>query len=194
MQGEKKMRSVDKRFIEAPWMTYTEDGPSEPAKQIIPIFMENMKNTPMVPGAEIDFFDDTTPDNLVREDIEVNGQKGYFYKDPVRDRDQEKIVLYIHGGAMILGNGSYARALGFFNSNLLGLPTLSVEYRLSPAHRFPCHLDDVFAFYEYLLGVEVKVHIWHGLFHAFPTMFKDLPESQQVFAEMREFIRGNIHV
>jgi acetyl esterase/lipase len=105
---------------------------------------------PVAPGSTYEYLDDSTPANLQREDIVVAGCNGFFYRDPVRDADQQKIILYIHGGAFICGNENYARFVGFNVGNKLGLPILTVEYRLAPENKLPAAIDDVYSFYNYL--------------------------------------------
>jgi acetyl esterase/lipase len=40
----------------------------------------------------------------------------------------------------------------------------------------------------YKQGVRVQVHIFHGLWHVFPTYTQSTPESKLVFEEVKEFI------
>src|SRR5215470_20032022 len=51
-------------------------------------------------------------------------------------------VVLVHGGAWMRGDPSQAagNALHFAR---LGISTVSISYRLAPAHRFPAPLDDV---------------------------------------------------
>jgi len=146
---------MDKAYFEPfdsqPWFTRDTAMRSTQATAALGQKLIDKTNCPVAPGATYEYLDDSTPANLVREDIEVNGVKAYFYRDPERDRDQSKVLLYIHGGAFICGNGNYARFVGFNVGNKLGLPVLTVEYRLGPEHKMPACLDDVYSFYHWLL-------------------------------------------
>ncbi|KAB5560326.1 Alpha/Beta hydrolase protein [Coniochaeta sp. 2T2.1] len=54
-------------------------------------------------------------------------------------------ILFIHSGGMIMGNvGDFDNILHYYVSKT-GVPSLSVEYRLSPEVRYPKALEDTYA-------------------------------------------------
>lgn len=63
-----------------------------------------------------------------------------------------RVVLYLHGGAYILGgpasHGNLAAQLGYAAGAEVYLP----DYRLAPEHPFPAALDDSLAAYRWLLA------------------------------------------
>ncbi|MDV6259817.1 alpha/beta hydrolase fold domain-containing protein [Rhodococcoides yunnanense] len=60
------------------------------------------------------------------------------------------VVMYLHGGAYVLGNARQALAVAGLCEN--GGPDLvSVEYRLAPEHPFPAAVDDAIAVYRALI-------------------------------------------
>ncbi|MDR1768903.1 MAG: alpha/beta hydrolase [Propionibacteriaceae bacterium] len=139
------------RFEGEPWFQHDTEMRSPEATTALGQKLQDKVKCPIVPGATYEYLDDATPANLEREDIQVGPSLGFLYRDPARDAAAAKIVLYIHGGAFICGNGNYARFVGFNVSNKLGLPVLTVEYRLAPEHKLPAGLDDVHGFYKYLI-------------------------------------------
>jgi epsilon-lactone hydrolase len=63
-----------------------------------------------------------------------------------------QVILYLHGGAYILGgaasHGSLAAQLGYAAGAKVYLP----DYRLAPEHPFPAALDDALSAYRWLLA------------------------------------------
>lgn len=57
------------------------------------------------------------------------------------------IFVYAHGGGWMRGDiPSYDTNMRLF-ADILGVAVVSVEYRLSPEHKFPCHQHDVYDAY-----------------------------------------------
>jgi acetyl esterase/lipase len=59
--------------------------------------------------------------------------------------------LSIHGGGWAFLGGTYARATGAADADLLGCVAYSVDYRRPPDHPYPAPLDDCLAVYRALL-------------------------------------------
>ncbi|KAJ3300594.1 hypothetical protein HDV03_002066 [Kappamyces sp. JEL0829] len=62
-----------------------------------------------------------------------------------------KVLLYLHGGAYILGNIKIYRSLTGILAKNSGHPVLAVNYRMAPENPFPAGLHDALAAYLYLL-------------------------------------------
>ena len=107
----------------------------------------------MEPGVSLDYFDDATPEGVVRDDIVVpaSGQNLFHYRDarPEHPTDQ-RVIYYVHGGGFVRGNGKYCRAMGLWALRETGLPVYTAEYRMAPEHMWPANLDDVEAGWNYL--------------------------------------------
>ncbi|MDK2954834.1 MAG: epsilon-lactone hydrolase [Desulfovibrionales bacterium] len=59
-----------------------------------------------------------------------------------------KIAMYVHGGGYVLK--SAVDSGGILMAHQLGIPIVSVEYRLAPEHPFPAGLDDCMTVYKAL--------------------------------------------
>jgi acetyl esterase/lipase len=62
-----------------------------------------------------------------------------------------KVILYLHGGAYILGNIKIYRSVTGILAKNSGHPILAVNYRMAPEHPFPAGLHDSLAAYLFLL-------------------------------------------
>lgn len=72
------------------------------------------------------------------------------------DEDQDRVILYIHGGCFISGSPSVVREFCARLAKAARARVLSVDYRLAPEHPFPAALDDVLACYRWLLRAGVS--------------------------------------
>lgn len=72
------------------------------------------------------------------------------------DAKEEKVILYLHGGAYIAGGGDYCRSVGTNVAKYSGWQTLVVDYRLAPENPYPAALEDALTAYTTLLeqGIE----------------------------------------
>jgi epsilon-lactone hydrolase len=64
----------------------------------------------------------------------------------------KKLLLYLHGGAYILGTCEVQWPTVGLVSKLLGVRVLCPNYRLAPEHPFPAALDDAVAVYKHAAG------------------------------------------
>lgn len=63
----------------------------------------------------------------------------------------KRVLLDIHGGALISGGGDFVSAAAVLSTRLHGVPTVSIDYRMPPDHPFPAGLEDCVAVYDGLL-------------------------------------------
>ena len=61
-----------------------------------------------------------------------------------------KILLYLHGGAYIMGNCATHRQLVSYLARECSVRAVLPEYRLAPEHPFPCAIDDALSVYRAL--------------------------------------------
>ena len=63
-----------------------------------------------------------------------------------------KVILYLHGGAYILGDAGLYTSLNGSMAKATGFPVITVNYRLAPEYPFPCALHDALATYLWLIN------------------------------------------
>ena len=70
--------------------------------------------------------------------------------------DSERVLLYLHGGAYVLGSFKSHRDLVARLSIASGVRGLLIDYRLAPEHVFPAAIDDAVTAYRWLLANGTK--------------------------------------
>lgn len=68
--------------------------------------------------------------------------------DPIEDR----VILYFHGGGMVLGSPLTCRRLTSAIAKATSIKILSIDYRLAPEHPYPAQLEDCINAYKWLLS------------------------------------------
>jgi epsilon-lactone hydrolase len=64
----------------------------------------------------------------------------------------DRVLLYLHGGAYQIGSPATLRHLVALISDAARTRVLSVDYRLAPEHPFPAAVDDTLTAYRWLLA------------------------------------------
>jgi monoterpene epsilon-lactone hydrolase len=65
--------------------------------------------------------------------------------------DQNKVILYLHGGGYIVGSAEGYRDIAWRLAELAKCRVLFVDYRLAPEHPFPAAVEDATEAYRWLL-------------------------------------------
>jgi len=91
---------------------------------------------------------DVSPEAEV-EAAEIGGVRGNWLTMP--GADPARVVLYIHGGAFVMGSVRGYRAMTARIAKATRARTLVIEYRLAPEHPFPAAIEDGTAAYAGLL-------------------------------------------
>lgn len=68
-----------------------------------------------------------------------------------KEARQDKVILYLHGGAYVMGSRRTHRQLVSHIARAAGVVAVVAEYRLAPEDPFPAGLDDAVAVYRGLL-------------------------------------------
>ena len=66
--------------------------------------------------------------------------------------DQARAVLYVHGGAYLVGGGLLAAHMALPVAAMAACRVYSIDYRMPPQDPFPAALDDALEAYRHLLG------------------------------------------
>ncbi len=64
---------------------------------------------------------------------------------------EQHVVLYLHGGGMVMGTPVHSHAMAARLSAGIGCKFLLPDYRLAPEHPFPAAIEDVISAYQWLL-------------------------------------------
>ncbi len=83
------------------------------------------------------------------EETVANGVPAEWVSTPAAD--PTRAVLYIHGGAWVIGSPKTHRALTAEISRASGARVLAIDYRMAPENPYPAALDDCVAAYQSLL-------------------------------------------
>lgn len=69
-----------------------------------------------------------------------------------------KWLLYIHGGGFTTGSAKERRIITQYLVKKFGYNCYSINYRLAPEHKWPAQIEDVYAWYQYLMtqGVDIS--------------------------------------
>jgi epsilon-lactone hydrolase len=81
--------------------------------------------------------------------VDANGVRADLITTP--DSDPERHVLFLHGGAFIIGSPNLYRHLTWRIASAARSRLLVVDYRLAPEHPYPAALDDAFTAYDWLV-------------------------------------------
>ena len=84
------------------------------------------------------------------EETEVNGLHAEWLRPD--GAPGNKVLLYLHGGAYLVGNCSTHRQMVSYIARSAGINALLPEYRLAPEHPFPAAIDDAVGVYRTLLA------------------------------------------
>ena len=79
----------------------------------------------------------------------IGGVTGHWLDAPKKSAN---VMLYIHGGAMLVGTAFGYRGLSGNLAQASGVNMFSIDYRLAPEHQFPAALDDCHAAFDGLLA------------------------------------------
>ncbi len=81
--------------------------------------------------------------------VDANGIKGEWLVPPGADMSVR--MLYIHGGAFVVGSPLSHRAITTYYANMLGAPVFSLDYRMSPEFKRRDTIDDCRFAYRWIL-------------------------------------------
>ena len=83
------------------------------------------------------------PDDVRVESVDADGVPADLVS--VEGTDPSRVILYLHGGAYVLGSRASSRGLASRIARASGARVLLPEYRLAPEYPFPAALEDATA-------------------------------------------------
>lgn len=89
------------------------------------------------------------PEGAVLERTELGGRPAEWHGG--RTKADRGLTLFLHGGGYAIGSLNTHRHLAAEIARLTCFPTVALDYRLGPEHRFPAAVDDALAAYRQLL-------------------------------------------
>lgn len=89
---------------------------------------------------------------VVRQPTTIAGIGCEWFRPTTSVRNDAQTLLYLHGGGYCIGSTDTHAGLIARLTLAHGGPTLGVNYRLAPEHKFPAALEDALAVYRGLLG------------------------------------------
>ena len=84
-----------------------------------------------------------------RRDVAIGPIGAAWFEPP--NKCEDAALLYLHGGAYIMGSINTHEGLTSRLSASSGIPALSIDYRLAPENPFPAQLEDALAAYRWLI-------------------------------------------
>lgn len=93
-------------------------------------------------------FEDLT--GITTEAVDANGVPAEWVV--ATDADENRAILYVHGGGYVAGSIVSHRGLAASLSKSASARVLNVGYRLAPEHKFPAPVDDAISAYRWLLA------------------------------------------
>lgn len=81
--------------------------------------------------------------------------------DRIAAPDARGRLLYIHGGAFVVGSVRTHRSLAAAFAQASGMTVYAVEYRLAPEHPYPAAIDDILAAWR-AIGRSAEPAAWLG--------------------------------
>jgi len=103
--------------------------------------------------ATMDSFGNAVGDRAVVTPADAGGVPGEWVVAP--EADDDRVILYLHGGGYCMGSPSSHRRLVAELSKQAKARVLSLDYRLAPEHPYPAAVEDAVAAYRWLLAQEV---------------------------------------
>jgi monoterpene epsilon-lactone hydrolase len=118
------------------------------------LFLAKMVRFAFEDLANIDQKNYPIPKDVKIEKIDADGVPAEWQLIPGAMKD--KILLYFHGGGMVMGSPNTHRLLTIALGKATKLRVLSIDYRLAPEHPFPEGIEDCVKVYKWLLSARYK--------------------------------------
>lgn len=81
-----------------------------------------------------------------------DGPLDVYWYDPAPGAAMRPALFHIHGGGMVIGSARSMQHGPSGMANALGIPVVSIKYRLAPEHPFPAPQQDCLAGLSWMIG------------------------------------------
>jgi len=86
------------------------------------------------------------------EEDEIAGVRVYRLNPPkIAPEHKDHLFVHVHGGAFVKNAGPAATSEGLLIAHYLGIPVISIDYRMPPDHPAPAAVNDVVKVWEELV-------------------------------------------
>ena len=79
------------------------------------------------------------PEGITLEETEFDGISGEILRP---EHPKDAVIWYLHGGGFTTGSAKERRDITQYLAKTYEVTVISTNYRLSPEHKWPAHLDD----------------------------------------------------
>ncbi|XP_054980215.1 arylacetamide deacetylase-like 2 [Sorex araneus] len=106
---------------------------------------------------KVDYTSPVSDSNITVTDTIFSGSPVRLYLPKRKSDSRRPAVIYIHGGAFVLGSFKLKcyDYLNRWTANTLDAVVVAVDYRLSPEYQFPVPLEDVISAVKFFLQDEI---------------------------------------
>lgn len=91
----------------------------------------------------------TPADDVTVDTVDIAGTPAEWLRAPGVDDD--RVLLYLHGGGYVIGSVATHRGLTSALSRAANCRVLALDYRLAPEHPYPAAVEDATSAYRWLL-------------------------------------------
>ena len=149
-----KVMDANKRWFSSKGkdLTYQDlyDLTTNEERQYLSCFLQFIFNT----MADQEENENPLPKDIEIQHVELNGVPAEWQIVP--DASEEKVLLYFHGGGMVVGSPRNSRYFTVELGKATKMRVLSVDYRLAPEHPHPAGQEDCVKAYKWLLSTGIK--------------------------------------
>ena len=145
------------KYLDAPWLIYKKEKQDQFSRLVARPLVSSAMRWALghITGSnETPFL--AVPSGYNLTTVESGKVNAYLFEPKDFNVEQigenDKIVLYFHGGGFYGGGGLYSKFSASQIVRQLNISALSVDYRLAPEHPYPAALEDALAGYKKLLS------------------------------------------
>ncbi|HEX9491643.1 MAG TPA: alpha/beta hydrolase [Thermoanaerobaculia bacterium] len=131
------------------------------ASEQLNMVIERIKSQPQNPNASVEKrraamerIRERVAADVTCEPVNAGGVSAEWIAAP--GAEQDRVILYLHGGGYVIGSINTHRAMIARIARASNARALAIDYRLVPEHPFPAAVDDATAAYKWLLAQGYK--------------------------------------